>query len=126
MSTIAVQNNVISSGNPTSVDDPIRSTSPEDINPLKLFLLERTKEYEIDYEKDSGSGETVSAVVNAYSAVEARQILQDHSVDLSFREVQPEPDIILEFWTRDVCAKCVELGVVTCDLSPGVVNVEYV
>ena len=128
MSTIAVQNNVISSGNPTSLDDPNRSTSAEDIYPLKLFLLKRTKEYDIDYFENSH--ETVSAIVVDHSAVEARQLLQDHSEWLSYSEVEPEPSIVVEFWTKDACATCVKIGEVTGDPSPedvpGVVNAEYV
>lgn len=128
MSTIAVQNNVISSGNPTSVEDFSRSTSAEDINSLKLFLLQRTKEYEIDYFQDSHK--TVSAVVAAYSAVEARQLLQEYSEWFSYAEVEPEPGIVVKFWTRDACATCVKIGEVTGVPSsedvPGVVNAEYV
>lgn len=133
MSTNAVQNNVIPSGNPTSVDGPSRSTSAEDNNPLKLFKLQRTPEF------PAGEGEMKSAVVVAYSAVEARQILQDFSygdeVVLTFEENYPFPSLLdgttdhrrVAFWTKDMCASCEEICEATYyRLPPGVLSQDFI
>jgi len=133
MLTNADQNNVIPSGNPTSVGGPSRSTSPEDNNPLKLFKLQRTPEF------PAGEGEMKSAVVVAYSAVEARQKLQDFSygdeVVLTFEEYYPFPSLLdgtsdhrrVAFWTKDMCASCDEICEATYyRLTPGVLSQDFI
>ena len=64
----------------------------------------------------------VAAIVVAHSAVEARESLQLHAESLSLREVQPDPETTVEFWTREELATCVEI---VPDV-PGFVIGEYV
>ena len=104
-----------------------------DNNPLKLFKLERTAEF------PAGEGQTKSAVVVAYSDVEARQILQDFSygdeVVLTFEEYYPFPSLLggtsghrrVAFWTKDMCASCTEICEVTYYLlPPGVLSHDFI
>ena len=84
--------------------------------PLKFFKLQRTADFPVNYD------ETNSAVVLAHSAVEARQILQDFSVG---DEVARFTSNRVDFWTREECATCVEFGVVTIGLYPGVVCLDF-
>ena len=105
----------------------------EVVRPLKLFKLQRTADF------PAGEGEMKSAVVVAYSAVEARQILQDFSygdeVVLTFEEYYPFPSLLdgtcdhrrVAFWTKDMCASCAEIcEVIWYRLPPGVLSQDFI
>ena len=84
---------------------------------LTEFKLEKK---DVDFQEERFK--MIAAIVVAHSAVEARQILQDFSVG---DEVARFTSNRVDFWTREECATCVEFGVVTIGLYPGVVCLDF-
>ena len=81
------------------------NTGYEVVRPLKFFKLEKK---DVDFQEERFK--MIAAIVVAHSAVEAREGLQLYAEDFSFREVQPDPETIVEFWTNEDLSTCEEIA----------------